>query len=94
MLNIPLNLTLHIHLVIFSIKNFIPMKIKNCKTKLDEEVKLIKVVDGLFFYDVDKEPLKLDNDHIMKIGENFYKLKDIKKMVDECETQLFYNLKP
>jgi hypothetical protein len=65
------------------------MKIKNCKTKLDEEVKLIKVVDGLFYYDVDKEPLKLDNDHIVKIGENYYKLKDIKMMVEECEIQLF-----
>jgi len=69
------------------------MKIKNCKTKLEEDVKLIKVVDGLFFYDVDKEPLKLENDHIVQIGENFYKLKDIKNMIENCERDLFYNLK-
>ena len=64
------------------------MKIKNCKTKLDEKVNFIKVADGLLFYDENKEPLMMENDHIINIGENFYKMKDLKKIIEDCEKQL------
>ena len=64
------------------------MKIKNCKTNHNEDIKLIKIIDGLFFYDMHENPLKLENDHIINIGENFYKLKELDKIITEFKNEL------
>ena len=61
------------------------MEITNHITKQQEVVKFFKVRDGLHFYDVNKPPINIQNDHMIGIGENFYKIKDLKQLIEEFE---------
>lgn len=61
------------------------MEIKNHITKQQEVVKFLKVRDGLHFYDESKPPINMQNDHMIGIGENFYKIKDLKQLIEEFE---------
>jgi hypothetical protein len=64
------------------------MKIINRTTKIEEVVKTLFVPNGLFFYDESKEPMCLKDDHLIGLGTNFYKLKELKAIIEKAESEI------
>jgi len=69
-------------------KIIVPVEILERMSKNKQVVTLIKVPDGLMWFDEEKPPICFINDSILKIGMNYYKIKDLKRIIKHFESHL------
>jgi hypothetical protein len=66
-------------------KIIVPVEILERMSKNKQAVTLIKVPDGLMWFDEEKPPIRFVDDNILKIGMNYYKIKDLKRIIKHFE---------